>query len=171
MIRGEKVSKLSLFFYSLSVVVTIIICYLINYLTEPVLAENSKSNISNGNPGLFPLIFLTPFLLILIVGTFKVTYTFAKRTLQTIQFKIIIVFSLIVSSIIYFFTFKEAQKLRLLIFDNNDSVTKIDEIPLLNIYSNSTFFNGWTLIALLFTIIFIAHCSVLMKQKIRKYTK
>ncbi len=41
---------------------------------------------------------------------------------------------------------KEAQALRLFIFQNNHSVTEIAEIPLLNTFSNAIFFNGWTLL-------------------------
>ncbi|WP_313150206.1 hypothetical protein [Lysinibacillus capsici] len=158
-------NKLSLFFYSLNVIVTSIAFYVINFLTEPVLIGSSENNISNGNPGLFPLVFLMPFLIVSIIGTFKIAYSFAKRTYKTMQYKIIIIFSFLLSSIIYFFTFKEARKFRLLVFENNDSVTKITQIPLLNTYSNNIFFNGWTLLALLFTTVFIAYCFALVKQR------
>ncbi|GLC87128.1 hypothetical protein [Lysinibacillus piscis] len=132
-------SKLSIFLYSISIVVIVIIFCLINYFTAPLLVGKSN-NISNGNPGLFPLVFLAPFLIIFMIGTFKVAYMAAKSTLQTRPFKIVMILSLLISGSIYFFTFKEARELRLLIFKHNNSVTEIHEITLLNIYSNSIFF-------------------------------
>lgn len=160
-------SKLLWLFYSLSVIVTVIIFYFINYFTEPILIGNTDNSISNGNPGLFPLVFLSPFLIVSIFGTFKLAYFFAERSINTMQFKIVMIFSFIFSIIVYFLTFKDARELRLVVFDNNDSVTEIAEIPLLNTYSNSIFFNGWTLLALGSTIFLIVYFLTLVKKRIR----
>lgn len=161
-------SKLSLFIYIVSVLVTIGIFYLINFLTETVTVGESN-NMGNGNPGLFPLIYLTPFLIISIIGTFKLIYVFVERRIRTIQPLLIMLFSLIGSIIIYFLTYREARQMRTLFFNNNDSVTRINEIPLLNSYSNNIFFNGWTLLALLFTVTFIACLIALIRQKDKSF--
>ena len=161
-------SKLSLFIYIVSVLVTVSIFYLINFLTETVVVGESN-NMGNGNPGLFPLIYLTPFLIISIIGTFKLIYVFIERRIRTIQPLLIMLFSLIGSIIIYFLTYREARQMRTLFFNNNDSVTRINEIPLLNSYSNNIFFNGWTLLALLFTVTFIACLIALIRQKDKSF--
>ena len=132
-------TKLSYFFYSLSIMITAVLFYVINFLTEPISIGSSNSNISNGNPGLFPLIFLTPFLIVTIIGTFQLAYHLAKRTFKTIQYKIIMIASFLFSSSIYIFTYIEAKEFRLVVFENNDSVNRVAEIPLLNTYSNNIF--------------------------------
>lgn len=47
--------KFSWVIYSTCSIITAILFYVMNRLTEPVLVGGSKSNISNGNPGLFPI--------------------------------------------------------------------------------------------------------------------
>lgn len=49
-------SKLSWFYYSTSLIITAIIFSLIHVFTEPIVI-GSSNGISNGNPGLFPLVF------------------------------------------------------------------------------------------------------------------
>jgi len=144
--------------------ITAVLFYVINFLTEPISIGSSNSNISNGNPGLFPLIFLTPFLIVTIIGTFQLAYHLAKRTFKTIQYKIIMIASFLFSSSIYIFTYIEAKEFRLVVFENNDSVNRVAEIPLLNTYSNNIFFNGWTLLALLLTVVCFAYFYTLVKQ-------
>ncbi|MEK5233756.1 hypothetical protein MHB42_18840 [Lysinibacillus sp. FSL K6-0232] len=156
-------NKLLVVFYFISIIITAIIFALINVLTGPVLLE--RSSISNGNPGLFPLIFLTPFLIISIIGTFKLAIMLARKMFKTVQFYLMMICLLVFSSVIYWLTFKEAQALRLFIFQHNHSVTEIAEIPLLNTYSNAIFFNGWTLLALLFTASGIAYIWTFIQHR------
>jgi len=158
-------SKLSLFFYVLSLIITAIIFSFVHFLTEPIIIGSSKNSISNGNPGLFPLLFITPFFIVSIIGTFKIAYVAAKRTFKTVSFKIMMLFSFIFPSVMVLLTIKKAKEVRLIIFHHNDSVTDLAEIALLNTFSNHIFFNGWTLLALLLTIVWIAYLCVFMKPQ------
>ncbi|WP_152928062.1 hypothetical protein [Lysinibacillus macroides] len=83
--------------------------------------------------------------------------------LKTKQFYLMMIFS----SMIYWLMLQEAQVLRLFIFQNNHSVTEIAEIPLLHAFSNAIFFNGWTLLALLFTASGIAYIWRFIRYRVR----
>jgi hypothetical protein len=157
-------SKLSWLYYATSLIITAIIFSLIHVFTEPIVI-GSSNGISNGNPGLFPLVFFTPFFIVSIMGTYKLANRLALKTMKTMPFYSMIVLSFLFPSIVYSLTLKKAQELRVFVFEHNQLVTEIAEIPLLNTYSNSIFFTGWTFLALHFTVIWIAYVLAFLKHK------
>lgn len=158
-------NKLFLFLYCISTFATIGLFYFINLLTEPFNPESILQGGGNGNPGLFPIIFLFPFLLYFIYGTTKIVYQFLLKNNIKLLYTITIGSFIGVVSILYL-TLAEAYDFKKYISNSHPSYALDSQIPLLNTYSNNLFFNTNTFIMLVLICTFIA--GIFSIKRIRK---
>ncbi|PPA71894.1 hypothetical protein C4B60_00500 [Jeotgalibacillus proteolyticus] len=138
---------------------------LVNVLSEPLVTESGLTSGGNGNPGLFPVVFLYPFLIFFIYGTTVIlknwiSYKFITKNLYYLS--VVSFFGVLISSISVYY---RASKFRYFIVHKNSSFTDVSQISLLNTFSNSIFFNFFTFLLVIILSLFIASTWVLLKTK------
>ncbi|HWI46741.1 MAG TPA: hypothetical protein VNU45_00785 [Rummeliibacillus sp.] len=147
--------------YFISFLMSGLLFYLCNDMTQ-TLNINSEFGVvgGNGNPGLFPWIFLFPFFGFFVYGTFKYSM-FTLTKLAKAKKIMIIAGASVLSFIILINVYNQASELRKKIVEVSPSYTKESELSLLNFWSNSIFFNFTTfLLVVLLTILFSAGISI-----------
>ncbi|TYS19038.1 hypothetical protein FZC78_06005 [Rossellomorea vietnamensis] len=160
---GSNLRVIYLGIYFISVLATIMMYILGNNLTEPLLTESGLGG-GNGNPGLFPFVVLSPFLLIFIYGSY---WLFNKliASVTTKSVKNLTIISCAVIGLILAVSIKKAAELRLLIVEQNPSFENVSQVDLINTYSNSIFFNFYTFVALLLIILAAAGIRALLVRR------
>ncbi|MGD6966930.1 hypothetical protein ACQCVP_10900 [Rossellomorea vietnamensis] len=161
---GSNLRVIYLGIYFISVLATIMMYILGNNLAEPLLTESGLSGGGNGNPGLFPFVVLSPFLLIFIYGT----YWLFNKGIDNVTVKSkwgLTIISCAVFTLIFAFTLNKAEALRYLIVNQNPSFENVSQVDLINTYSNSIFFNFYTFVALLLIILVAAGIRVLLVRR------
>ncbi len=122
----------------------------------------------NGNPGLFPWIFLFPFFVFFVYGTYKYSMLILTQ-LGKAEKLMITARSIVLSFIILLNLYNQAPELRKRIVEHSPSYTKESELSLLNFWSNSIFFNFFTFVLIiLLTLVFSVGISILRKFYSRK---
>jgi len=149
-----------------------ILFFLCNYLTEPLVEKNELgvAGGGNGNPGLFPWFILFPFFLIFIYGTFKYLTNFILKINRKLIF-IVIYSSSFLSIFIMIFTNNEAGKIREKIIDANPTFTSVKQLSLLNTWSNSIFFNQYTFILVFLLVLLTSSIYAAIKIPSSKKAK
>jgi len=157
--------KMYLFLYSVSLIGTIVFFYYTNLFTEAVNIEDGiAGGGGNGNPGLFLIVFLWPFIMVFTMLTIDLIYCWlATRLNQNLLFCLLII-SMISIMIIGFTTVQQANELREIIVEFNPSFDDVTQMSLLNTFSNSIFFNGLTFVMLLLICFFLGLLLVLYKR-------
>lgn len=149
--------------YIFSTVATILMFVLVNRLTEPLISGGSGGG--NGNPGLFPIIFLFPFGLVFIYGTYSLLKKWISNNFSTIAIKGATIASFIGVCLILWRVLGQALKLRYAIVEKNPSFDQVSDISLLNTYSNSIFFNEYTFLMLILAVLFVAGVRSLLANR------
>ena len=151
-------------FYIISFLMSCLLFYLCNYMTQTLNSNSQFGVISgNGNPGLFPWIFLFPFFVFFVYGTYKYSILILTQLAKAKKL-MIIASSIVLSFIILLNLYNQASALRKRIVELSPSYTKESELSLLNFWSNSIFFNFFTFVlVILLTIVFSVGISILRK--------
>lgn len=156
-----------IFLYIVSAVISISIFLLTNITTERL----NGSGGGNGNPGLMFILFLYPFLLIFIFWTVLLLRKWMIQQLNTKKLSIITLFSFVLALLILILTFYEAITFREEIVRVSPSFDDINQVSLLNTFSNSIFFNQYTFLMLLLLCLSIAGFSVFIVGKKKENRK
>ncbi|AQQ51848.1 hypothetical protein [Planococcus lenghuensis] len=138
--------KLFFFGYLISAGLTVLLFYSINGLTEPLGSADGTWGGGNGNPGIFPLVFLWPFLCLFLYGTTAYSMRLMKRAWPAAKIRVsAAVFALLAIGIAVY-QVAAAQAVRKELIRLHPSFNE-DHLPsLLNTYTNSIFFNLLTFI-------------------------
>lgn len=153
--------KFFLFLYLCSFLLTGLVFILSNAMTSEVTADSRSGN---GNPFLFPLMFLHPFILFFLYGTTEYSMRFLlKWSVKRIQLCAFLAFSLV--SLISVLTFNAVMTMQAKIITINNSIDGPDQIGYLNIYTNSLFFNGYTFLMVLLFCFLIGCTWALIKKR------
>lgn len=155
--------KIFLFIFAFSTVASIVMFASINHFTEKLHGSLSGGG-GNGNPGLFPILFLYPFFFFFLYGMVKIAYNFLYSKFETRLFKYVMLLSFLLVSIISAMTINKANSLRTSIMKINQSFSDSAPIPLLNTFSNNIFFNAFTFTLVVLVCILIAGILVWRKK-------
>ncbi|AQU80846.1 hypothetical protein [Planococcus faecalis] len=136
--------KLLFFLYIVSLLAVLIGFYGMNVFTESI--EEDGTGGGNGNPALFILVFLMPFLFYFLYGTTELSMRFVERYKKRRTLVISLVFSVVATISIGVYTFLKAQALRNEIIQRLENFDDVSQISLWNAFSNSVFFNPLTFI-------------------------
>lgn len=135
-------NKILLFLYVVSTVMVMLGFYAINFLTETVKEDGSGGG--NGNPGLFPIIFVMPFFFYFLYGTvelsMRLAVTFRNRRTLFVSMAI----SVVAAISIAIYTYLKAEAVRTEILQKRADLETASDFSLLNTFSNSIFFNPLT---------------------------
>jgi hypothetical protein len=151
--------------YIISTFLTIFLFMLINILTESLETKKMLGvTLGNGNPNLFPILFLPPFLLLFLYGTIRYSYRFifSKFGRNTIIYTIGI--SLIISGFIIYLAIKEAINIRSMLIEQYPNLSD-SNVALLNSYTNSAFFNLYTFVMIILICFSISGLRILYKRQ------
>lgn len=150
--------------YIICTVLSMYLFYLCNNFTEQlVIKDDLAGGGGNGNPGLFPWLFLLPFFLGFLLGTFIYLLKWIRR-LKKKSIYYILFSSLVLSSIIVIITYKNANNLRERIIEVHPSFTNAKQIDLLNTFSNDIFFNPYTFILVILMVLFLSSIFIAIKK-------
>ncbi|MFD1032608.1 hypothetical protein [Metaplanococcus flavidus] len=137
-------NKILIFLYVISTVMVMLGFYAINFLTEPLGADGYAGG--NGNPGLFPVVFVMPFFFYFLYGTVELSMRLAERYREKRILFVSVAISVLTAISIAVYTYLEADAVRTEILLKRDDLKTASEIPLLNPFSNSIFFNPLTFV-------------------------
>lgn len=138
-------NRILLFFYFVSLLVVMVGFYGMNSFTA-VLEEDDTGG---SNPAMVIPVFILPFFFYFLYGTTELSMRFAERYKN----RNVRLGSAVVSAAAAFgiavYTFARAQALRNEIVQKLDHIESASQMPLLNLYSNSIFFNPMTFILII----------------------
>lgn len=132
-------------------------------MTEPL-----KGGGGNGNPGLFFILMLYPFLLIFVYWTVLLLYKWMNIHLNTNKITILTTFSSVLTLFILISTINKAINFREEIVRASPTFNNINEVSLFNTFSNSIFFNCYTFLMLLLLCLSIAGFAVVFSRLKKK---
>lgn len=135
------------FMYLGSVLIVMLGFYGMNFFTETIVDGGTGGG--NGNPALFILVFLMPFLFYFLYGTIELSMWLVKTFKEKSPLRISLMLSGGIAFSIIVYTFFKAQALRYEITEKLENFDEISQIGLLNTFSNAVFFNPLTFILLL----------------------
>ena len=162
-------NKILLFLYVVSTGMVMLGFYAINFLTETI-GENGSGG-GNGNPGLFPVVFVMPFFFYFLYGTIELSMRLAESYKKNSTLYLSLAISVLTVISIAAYTFLKAEALRTEIFEKKDYLESASQFPLLNTFSNSIFFNPLTfLLVLLGCYIIGAFWSLRRARRKRAFT-
>ena len=136
--------KLLMLLYGLSAILTVIVFYGMNILSEPV--KNDGFGGGNGNPTLVIPFFLMPFILYFLYGTIELSMRVASRSLTVRNIRLGILISSVFVAAVSAYTLKKADDFRTFIVDTKDAYDNPEDFSLFNIFSNHIFFNPLTFV-------------------------
>lgn len=160
---GQLLKYFQNILYILCAAISISIFVLTNITTEPL-----NTGGGNGNPGLLFILILYPFLLSFVYWTVLLLYKWMKIHLNTNNITILTIFSSLLALFILFSTIIKAINFREEIVRVSPSYNNVNEVSLLNTFSNSIFFNYYTFLMLLLLCLTIAGFSVLISLQKKK---
>ena len=140
----DFMNKILLLLYVISTGVVMLGFYTINFFTETLGEDGSGGG--NGNPGLFPVVFVMPFFFYFLYGTAELSMRLAEKYTKRSTLFVSLAISVTAAISIVIYTFWKAEALRAEIFEKKDYLESASELPLLNTFSNSIFFNSLTFI-------------------------
>ncbi|PSL40962.1 hypothetical protein B0H99_10394 [Planomicrobium soli] len=153
--------KFFLFLYLCSFLLTGSVFILSNAMTSEVTPDSISGN---GNPFLFPLMILHPFILFFLYGTTEYSMRYLlKWSSKVIRICAFLAFCLV--SLIFVVTFNAVKSMQAKIIKINDSIDGPNQIGYLNIYTNSLFFNGYTFLMVLLICFLIGCIWALITKK------
>ncbi len=130
-------NRILLFFYFVSVLVVMVGFYGMNSFTA-ILEGNDTGG---SNPAMVIPVFILPFFFYFLYGTTELSMRFAERYKNRNVRLGSVVISAATAFGIAVYTFARAQALRNEIVLKLDHIENASQMPLLNLYSNSIFFN------------------------------
>ncbi|WP_422124464.1 hypothetical protein DHX103_06505 [Planococcus sp. X10-3] len=140
----DFMNKILLVLYVVSTGMVMLGFYAINFFTEPVGEDGAGGG--NGNPGLFPVVFIMPFFFYFLYGTVEISMRLAESYRKKRTLFVSLVLSVLATISIAIYTFLKAEALRTDILQKRDDLETASEFPLLNTFSNSIFFNPLTFV-------------------------
>lgn len=153
--------KLTFFMYMLSFFITALFFVFMNAATQEV---SASSRSGNGNPFLFPLVFIHPFILFFLYGTIDYSGKWVMKG-QKKRIKLGAFLAIGTAALIFIFTILRIGKKREEIARINDTFTDASQVSALNIYTNDLFFNGYTFIGVVLLCFFISSIQGLVLKK------
>ena len=138
-------NRILLFFYFVSVLVVMVGFYGMNSFTAILEGDDTGGS----NPAMVIPVFILPFFFYFLYGTTELSMRFAERYKNRNVRLGSVVISAATAFGIAVYTFARAQALRNEIVQKLDHIGSASQIPLLNLYSNSIFFNPMTFILII----------------------
>ena len=144
-------NKILLLLYFVSVLAVMLGFYGMNFLTT-ALKENSTRG---SNPAMIIPVFVLPFFFYFLYGTVELSMRFAERSKNKKMLLGSLVLSAAAAISIIAYTVAKAQFLQNEIVQKLDYIGNTSQIPLINLYSNSIFFNPLTF----FSIVLVCYAA------------
>lgn len=138
-------NKILLFLYFVSVLAVMLGFYEMNFFTTDLQEDSTGGS----NPAMIIPVFLLPFFFYFLYGTTEFSMRLAESYKKRGMLISSLVFSAAAAITILVYTFARAQAMRNEIVQKLDHIENASQMPLLNLYSNSIFFNPLTFILVL----------------------